>query len=131
MTRKSKIVLLVVLALAGWMYYNHVQHENFMGTPEGMDKVARQKSASYSGMVRSETGRLFFGGYDCLGNCDGHKAGFEWAKEYEVTETYCFSLNAPRSFQEGCAVEAYEQQSARDESEIDRAEAMGGDGGRW
>mgnify|MGYP006864570231 CR=1 FL=1 len=132
MTRNKKIVLLVVLGLAGWMYYNHVQYEAYMRTPEGMDDTARRESRRlYSSEVMSETGRRFFGGYDCLGNCDGHKAGHEWAEQFEVTREYCFSLDAPRSFREGCAAQADDQQQARDDYEGERNEAMAGGEGRW
>ncbi len=131
MTRTRKVILLVVVGLAGWMYYNYTENEKFINSPEGMDQEARSLSSHYGGMTRSKTGKRFFGGYECKGTCEGHRAGSQWAKERDVTEEYCFSLDAPRSFLEGCAAEAYQQQSARDESEIDRAEAMGGDGGRW
>lgn len=44
-----------------------------------------------------------FDGYDCLDDCSGHRAGFEWARDNNVTsETECDTSSW--SFVEGCRV---------------------------
>lgn len=73
MTRKGKIVLLVVLGLVGWGYFNNTTHQTYMETPEYKDKKARSSSIDSGQVVKSETGRKFFEGY-------------EWAQDRDVPE---------------------------------------------
>ncbi|WP_413710642.1 hypothetical protein [Rhizobium sp. Rhizsp82] len=42
-----------------------------------------------------------FGGNDCTDDCSGHKAGYEWAEENNVTSESDCSGNSS-SFEEGC-----------------------------
>ncbi|MFE0014129.1 hypothetical protein ACFWXH_04735 [Mesorhizobium sp. NPDC059054] len=42
-----------------------------------------------------------FGGYDCTEDCSGHKAGYEWAEQNNVTSTSDCTTNS-QSFNEGC-----------------------------
>jgi hypothetical protein len=47
-----------------------------------------------------------FAGYDCTGDCSGHKAGYRWAEEHDITDgdecdTAGEHSNSP-SFAEGC-----------------------------
>jgi hypothetical protein len=42
-----------------------------------------------------------FHGYNCLEDCSGHKAGYEWAEENEIDDIdYCDGYS--NSFIEGC-----------------------------
>lgn len=42
-----------------------------------------------------------FGGYECTEDCSGHKAGYEWAEENNISdESDC--NGASTSFNEGC-----------------------------
>lgn len=42
-----------------------------------------------------------FDGYQCLGDCSGHKTGFEWAEQNQITdESFCSTSS--NSFNEGC-----------------------------
>ncbi|AUT94195.1 hypothetical protein ABN154_07460 [Klebsiella michiganensis] len=131
MKKKRKIVLLGMLGIVSWGYYNYTTNKAYMETPEYKDKKARSFSIDYGRVVRSETGRKFFESYECTGDCSGHIAGYEWAQDREVTEDYCFSLEAPRSFQEGCAGEAGRQRIAREESKAEAAEYRGNGSRRW
>jgi hypothetical protein len=38
--------------------------------------------------------------YGCTEDCEGHEAGFEWAKENEITDGSCYGDSD--SFNEGC-----------------------------
>jgi len=38
--------------------------------------------------------------YGCTDDCSGHEAGFEWAKENEITDGDCYTES--ESFNEGC-----------------------------
>lgn len=42
-----------------------------------------------------------FGGYECTEDCSGHKAGYDWAEENDVTDESDCSGNST-SFNEGC-----------------------------
>ena len=42
-----------------------------------------------------------FGGNDCTDDCSGHKAGYEWAQENNLTNESDCSGNSS-SFEEGC-----------------------------
>lgn len=50
------------------------------------------------------TGYKTFSGYDCTEDCSGHEAGYEWAEENDISDTYDCDGNS-QSFIEGC--EAY------------------------
>jgi len=51
-----------------------------------------------------------FGGYDCGGDCAGHKAGYEWAEENHISDAAdCMGNSQP--FNEGC--EAYTENPDR------------------
>jgi hypothetical protein len=39
---------------------------------------------------------------DCTSDCSGHEAGFEWARENGVTESWDCPSSGNRSFLEGC-----------------------------
>jgi hypothetical protein len=42
-----------------------------------------------------------FGNFDCVDNCEGHKAGYNWAEENGITdESGCYGNSS--SFEEGC-----------------------------
>ena len=45
-------------------------------------------------------GREFMG-YDCVDDCSGHEAGYDWAEEYDITNDYDCDGNSD-SFIEGC-----------------------------
>lgn len=42
-----------------------------------------------------------FSGYECTEDCSGHKAGYDWAEENDVTDESDCSGNST-SFNEGC-----------------------------
>ncbi|MCY1460712.1 hypothetical protein D9M71_782940 [compost metagenome] len=42
-----------------------------------------------------------FDGYDCLDDCSGHQAGYDWAEENDVDDDSACSTDSP-SFNEGC-----------------------------
>ena len=52
---------------------------------------------SFTGMSFAQT----FGGNSCVDNCDGHRAGYEWAEENDIQSEDDCSGNAS-SFEEGC-----------------------------
>lgn len=49
-----------------------------------------------------------FHGYECTEDCSGHEAGYEWAEENDVDDTYDCDGNS-QSFNEGC--EAYVEEN--------------------
>lgn len=50
----------------------------------------------------SATGKLFYNGFDCLGNCNEYKRGFDWARELSISnEDVCKRGSA--SFSAGCS----------------------------
>lgn len=42
-----------------------------------------------------------FGGYECTEDCSGHKAGYEWAEENDISDSSDCNGNST-SFDEGC-----------------------------
>ncbi|MES0030381.1 hypothetical protein [Mesorhizobium sp. M0040] len=42
-----------------------------------------------------------FGGNDCIEDCSGHKAGYDWAQQNQITDEDDCSSNS-QSFNEGC-----------------------------
>jgi hypothetical protein len=42
-----------------------------------------------------------FGGNDCTEDCSGHKAGYDWVQQNQITDESDCSTNSP-SFNEGC-----------------------------
>lgn len=42
-----------------------------------------------------------FGGYECTEDCSGHRAGYEWAEENDISDESDCSGNST-SFNEGC-----------------------------
>ena len=50
----------------------------------------------------------YFHGYPCTEDCSGHEAGYEWAEENDIDDTYDCDSNSS-SFTEGC--EAYVEEN--------------------
>lgn len=46
--------------------------------------------------------------WDCIDDCSGHEAGYEWASDHEITDPYDCGGNS-ESFIEGCQSYANEQ----------------------
>ncbi len=42
-----------------------------------------------------------FDSYECLDDCSGHQAGYDWAEENDIDDDSACSTNSP-SFNEGC-----------------------------
>ena len=61
-----------------------------------------------------------FGGYDCLGDCSGHAAGYDWAQQHNEVDG-CPGGNSP-SFQEGC--QAYFDDPLRGSDEDDQGNVI-------
>ena len=57
-----------------------------------------------------------FGGYECTEDCSGHKAGYEWAEEHNITDESDCGGNS-QSFIEGC--QTYTQDPSRGALEDD------------
>lgn len=55
--------------------------------------------------------RLTFAGYDCVDDCSGHEAGYEWAESQGIDDPEDCGGNS-ESFIEGCIVYAQEQAEA-------------------
>ncbi|HBW0854211.1 TPA: hypothetical protein MJB77_16865 [Klebsiella pneumoniae] len=123
-SNKMKTRWLVVSGIAivlAYGQYKKYEREKFESTPQGMDQIASVESLDLGYPVRSKTGALFFGGFRCRVDCSGHRAGYEWADEYsDVQEDYCWSIDAPISFREGCVSVARELKRAEEENEMDR-----------
>lgn len=62
--------------------------------------------------ARSSAG-LSFAGYRCVGDCEGHRAGYDWAEERGISdESECGGHSW--SFREGCIAYADEQSGEGD-----------------
>ena len=62
------------------------------------------EEVSYRDDMDSEIGEsstLTFHGYDCLQDCSGHEAGYEWAEDNDISDVDDCSGNS-NSFIEGC-----------------------------
>jgi hypothetical protein len=57
-----------------------------------------------------------FMGYPCTEDCSGHKAGYEWAEENDIDDSFDCSGNSD-SFNEGC--ESYVEEQEEEEEEED------------
>lgn len=56
----------------------------------------------------NHSGNSTFHGYECTEDCSGHKAGFEWAEENDISDVDDCGGNS-QSFIEGC--EAYVEEN--------------------
>lgn len=65
------------------------------------DSEALGRSLTSDFPTSSPTGRRFFKGYECLGSCDGHMAGYAWAEQMGITDPDRCGGNS-QSFIEGC-----------------------------
>jgi len=54
--------------------------------------------------------------WDCTGDCSGHEAGYEWASDNGITNSYDCGGNSD-SFIEGCEAYANEYQMENEEEE--------------
>lgn len=61
------------------------------------------------------------GNYTCTGDCSGHEAGFEWAKEHDISDGSGCGGNS-QSFIEGCEAFAEERQEQADTEAQEAAE---------
>lgn len=66
------------------------------GTNEAEDGCNDYVKENYSGYYT-------FHGYDCTEDCSGHEAGYEWAEDNDISDTYDCDGNS-QSFIEGCEV---------------------------
>ena len=60
-----------------------------------------RRSSDKNNPVRLPTGTYYFKGRKCEQTCEGHVAGFEWAKDNEIINFNRCSTESP-SFNEGC-----------------------------
>lgn len=70
-------------------------------TPGCLDQKAQDASYGIEYPVQSRTGRWFFMGTACTGDCGGHMAGYQWAKSLGVSKREACGGRSP-SFNEGC-----------------------------
>ncbi|MFA6273547.1 MAG: hypothetical protein WC662_00095 [Candidatus Paceibacterota bacterium] len=75
------------------------------GGMNGIDDMCESFSCSenrptYAPTTNSSQGSTFYG-YDCKGDCSGHKAGYEWASDKNITDYNNCGGNS-QSFIEGC-----------------------------
>ena len=45
-----------------------------------------------------------YGGYQCMDDCSGHRGGFKWAREKQITDALECTGSNSLSFEEGCNV---------------------------
>ncbi len=79
--------------------FDDCQYE--FGTSEAEDGCNEYVKENYSGYST-------FNGYDCTEDCSGHEAGYSWAEENYVSDSYDCDGNS-QSFIEGC--EAYVEEN--------------------
>lgn len=81
---------LVVLAAFYWLTFSHQDTETYTQPP----------------LTGVDTKSTTFRGYDCVGDCSGHEAGYNWAESHDIQDAYdCDAAgehsNSP-SFAKGC-----------------------------
>lgn len=57
-----------------------------------------------------------FGGYQCIGDCSGHQAGFDWAEQNQIDDEASCSTSS-NSFNEGCVSFVQDTASAVDDDD--------------
>lgn len=62
-----------------------------------------RRSYRISTAVRLPTGEYYFQGYKCLQMCEGHIAGYQWAKHNEIVN-YSRCTTQSTSFNRGCEI---------------------------
>ncbi|WP_292562785.1 hypothetical protein [Mesorhizobium sp.] len=62
-----------------------------------------------------------FGGNDCTEDCSGHKAGFDWAEQNQISNERDCSSNS-QSFNEGC--QTFVEDPSRGSDEDDDGEEI-------
>lgn len=78
-------------------------------SPEDKSEQTASSGAATSGTeADSSAPSATFHGYDCLGDCSGHQAGYDWAEEKGITDPESCGGNS-RSFIEGCKAYAGEE----------------------
>jgi len=60
-----------------------------------------------------------FGGNDCTDDCSGHKAGYDWAEQHQISDENDCSSNS-QSFNEGC--QTFVEDPSRGSEEDDEGE---------
>ena len=80
--------------------------------------VAVVLGATVAALQSSVRADPWFGGYDCLGDCTDHAAGYDWAEQHDIYNAYDCPQADPPSFTEGCQVRALNpiRGSERDDS---------------
>jgi len=58
-----------------------------------------------------------FGGYECLEDCSGHAAGYDWAEQHGIAEPEMCPIGKSESFHEGCL--DYTEEPSRGSGEDD------------
>ena len=88
---RSFLVLLALCLLGGCgSSGNSNSYSDYNNEESSEDDYSRDNQSSQS-----------FQGYDCLDDCSGHEAGYEWAGENDITDTSECDSNS-NSFTEGC-----------------------------
>lgn len=59
------------------------------------------KKTHHQTSVHKSYDNISFHGYDCLDDCGGHEAGYEWAEENDISDEGDCDGNS-ESFNEGC-----------------------------
>ena len=72
--------------------------------------------------------QLEFHGFPCTVDCSGHEAGYEWAEENGVTDSYSCGGNS-NSFIEGC--EAYADEQEEESYYDEEGDYESGEEGDW
>lgn len=89
----------------GWAEDNDINNfddcQNEFGTGEAEDGCNDYVKENYSGYNT-------FYDYECTEDCSGHEAGYEWAEDNDISDTYDCDGNS-QSFTEGC--EAYVEEN--------------------
>lgn len=75
---------------------------------EKSERTAGSEATSSGAEADNSTSSTTFHGYDCLGDCSGHQAGYDWAEEKGITDPESCGGNS-QSFIEGCKAYAGEE----------------------
>jgi hypothetical protein len=71
---------------------------------------------AFTSLAGSASGASF-GGYECLDDCSGHAAGYDWAEQHGIAESEECPIGKSESFHEGCLTYSEEPSRGSDEDD--------------
>jgi hypothetical protein len=97
-SRNQFIILAVIGVIGVALYFSNGHSED--------EHRGKSNSQSVGDTDSSETTAREFAGYECTVDCSGHKAGYKWAEEHDISDgddcDKAGEHSNSQSFAEGC-----------------------------